>query len=102
MAFHSLGRADEAQAEFGLQTTEWRVKDPVFTAMATLWLGDEEVALDLLYDRYWPHMHNFYQTVLNPVWIPLHDNPRWTALREQSGFTNEALATIKFNPVLPE
>jgi TolB-like protein/tetratricopeptide (TPR) repeat protein len=102
MALHSLGRHDEAQAELALQNelpdTE---KDLVGTAMATLWLGDAEGALDLLYERYWPHTYHFYQEVLNPVWEPLHDNPRWIALREQSGRTAEAYAAIEFNPVLP-
>ena len=102
MALHSLGRAEEAQAEFEVQTREWSANDPVATAMATLWLGDEEGALDLLYDRFWPHMSNFYREVYRVVWKPLHDNPRWIALSEQSGWTREALAAVEFNPVLPD
>jgi len=102
MALHSLGRTEEAQAEFEIQTREWSEKDPISTAMATLWLGNEEGALDLLYDRFWPHMHNFYREIYKPIWGALHDHPRWIALREQSGYTEEALAAAEFNPVLPE
>lgn len=101
MALHSLGRNEEALAEFEIQKREWAEKDPVATAMATLWLGDEEAALDLLYDRYWPHAYNFYREVFHPVWIPLHDDPRWIALCEKSGWTKEALGSVQFNPVLP-
>jgi TolB-like protein/tetratricopeptide (TPR) repeat protein len=102
MALHSLGRADEARTEFDKQVAEWAKKEPLSTAMATLWLGDEEAALDLLYDRYWPHTHNFFREIFNPIWEPLHDNPRWIALRQQSGLTQEAYAGIKFSPVLPD
>lgn len=103
MAFHSLGRRDEALAELELQRgLPAGERSSVNTAMAELWLGDEEGALDLLYERYWPHMHNFYQEVLNPVWEPLYDNPRWIALREKSGRTAEAYAAIRFDPDIPE
>jgi TolB-like protein/Tfp pilus assembly protein PilF len=101
MALHGLGRTEEAQAEFEIQVREWSERDQISTAMATLWLGDEEGALDLLYDRFWPHMHNFYREIYKPVWGALHDHPRWIALREQSGYTEEALAAAEFNPVLP-
>jgi len=102
MALHSLGRIEEARVELEIQTREWSEKDPIDTAMAVLWLGDEEGALDLLYDRFWPHTHNFYREIYKPVWTALHDNPRWIALREQSGLTEEAFAAVEFNPVLPD
>ena len=103
MALHSLGRSDEALAEFSLNNAlPEDEKDLIDTAKAALWLGDEEGALDLLYQRYWPHMHNFYQNVLHPVWEPLHDHPRWLALREKSGRTVEAYASIKFAPKLSD
>jgi len=102
MALHSLGRAEEAKAEFDMQVAEFADTDPATTAMAAVWLGDEEGGLDLLYQRFWPHMHNFYQYVLNPVWEPLYDHPRWLALREKSGRTTEAYTAVKFKPLLPE
>jgi len=101
MALHSLGRDEEAQAEFEIQTREWSKKEQISTAMATLWLGDEEGALDLLYDRFWPHTYNFSRQIYNPVWEPLYDNPRWIALREQSGLSAEAFESVRFDPVLP-
>jgi TolB-like protein/tetratricopeptide (TPR) repeat protein len=103
MALHSLGRREEALAELELQRKlPPERQDIVGTAMATMWLGDEEGAVDLLYERYWPHTYHFYQQVLHPIWEPLHDNPRWIALREKSGRTAEAYAAIRFEPVLPE
>jgi TolB-like protein/tetratricopeptide (TPR) repeat protein len=101
MALHSLGRTEEAQAEYATQVREWSDKSQIPTAMATLWLGDEEGALDLLYARYWPHAHNFYREFYQPLWIPLHDNPRWIALCEKSGLSEEALANVQFDPQIP-
>jgi len=103
MALHGVGRSHEALAELALQRAlPDDEEDVVSSAMAALWLGDQEGALDLLYERYWPHTYLFYQQVLHPIWEPLHDHPRWIALREKSGRTSEAYAAIRFEPVLPE
>jgi hypothetical protein len=70
-------------------------------ATAQAWIGQEEAALDWLYARYWPHTERFFAEVFNPAWMRLHANPRWQVLLEQSGMTNERLAAIRFDPILP-
>ena len=39
--------------------------------------------------------------VNNPVWRNLHSDPRWHALREKAGISEERFAAIQFNPELP-
>ena len=102
MALYGLGRSEEAQAELRLQVEEWGENDPSTTAMALAWMGDREAAFEMLYERYWPHMYGFHREVYKPIWVSLHDDPRWTELVEKSGYTETAFAAIEFNPVLPD
>ena len=102
MALHSLGRAEEAQLTLGQQIADWGDKAPETVATAEAWMGDPDAAFDLLYERYWPHMYGFHRQVHNPIWVSLHDDPRWITLREKSGYTEEAFAAVEFNPVLPD
>lgn len=102
MALHDLGRNDEARRALDKQVEEWSDDAPESVAMAMAWMGDKDTAFALLRERYWPHMYGFHREVFNPVWASLHDDPRWTELREKSGYTEDAFAAIEFNPVLPD
>ena len=39
---------------------------------------------------------------LRPFYVPVHDDPRWQAFREQTGTSEEQLAAIAFQVTLPE
>ena len=102
IALWQLGRREEAvalrEAHEGLADMRRR---PLI-ALEYAWMGDKDKAFEILYDLYWPHMFRFRSVVHDPMWQPLVDDPRWRALLEQSGFTPEALAAIRFDPQLPD
>lgn len=102
IALWQLGRREEAVA---LREAHEAIADtrrlPII-AREYAWMGDKDRAFEILYDLYWPHMYRFRNVVQDPMWKPLVDDPRWRALLEQSGYTPEALAQIRFDPQLPD
>ena len=102
IALWHVGRREEALAlRTAHEATATNYQLPRI-ARQYAWMGDKDKAFEILYDLYWPHMYRFRNVVQDPMWQPLVDDPRWRALLEQSGFTPEALAAIRFDPQLPD
>jgi tetratricopeptide (TPR) repeat protein len=101
MALHDVGRFDESVAALASHVANWSERHGNYTAMAYAWRGDADAAFEWLRKRYWPEMRGFHREIWNPAWRKLHDDPRWTNLCQQSGYTAEKFAAVEFNPELP-
>jgi hypothetical protein len=104
MALHDLGKYQESKLELQklINLAVEDVRNKRWVAQVRSWTGDEEAALDYLYEKYWPHMIQFRRISDNTLWNRLHDHPRWRKLLEKSGYTPEAYAAVKFNVELPD
>ena len=101
IALWQLGRREEAIKLRAEHEALADMRRRPLVALEYAWMDDKDKAFEILNELYWPHMYGFRSVVHNPMWQPLVDDPRWRALLEQSGFTPEALAAIRFDPQLP-
>ncbi len=102
MALFDLGRVEEAQKALAEQIEQWGETRPRYVALVYAWMGDVDSAIEWLYKVYGDEMKGFWRQVYNPIWRKLHGDPRWPALRERAGLSEERLSAIEFNPVLPD
>jgi adenylate cyclase len=100
-ALHDLGRSEEFDALLP-EFLEFHEKDyALIVAQMYAWIGDKEEAFRWLdkHDREmtWPiRLH-----LTRPWYRKLHDDPRWQALLEQYGMTEEKLASLDLDIRLP-
>jgi TolB-like protein len=99
MAWHSLGDAEKANTHFTRLIETQGKQDPTLVAEAAAWKGDADTAFEWLGKSRSGRLTN---VVFLPVYASLHADPRWATLRESLGRSEERLAAIKFDPVMPE
>jgi len=102
MALFDLGRLDEYEAAVADQIENWGEEAPVEVARVYGWVGDSDAAFEWLEKAYGPNVDGFFREIFRPYWTKLHDDPRWLALREKSGFSAERIAAIEFDIELPD
>ena len=103
MALHDLGRYEESEAALARQIEEFGDGDfQEFIAEAYAWIGDNDAAFFWLDKTYGDDVTAIMWELADPIWAKLHDDSRWLEWRENAGFSEERLAAIEFNPVLPE
>jgi TolB-like protein/Tfp pilus assembly protein PilF len=99
MAWHSLGDAEKANTHFA-RLIEMQGRDgPILAAEAAAWMGDADTAFEWLGKSRLGPVSN---RVFLPIYASLHEDPRWTALRESLGRSEERLDAIEFDPVMPD
>ena len=102
MALYDLGRLDEYEAALADQIENWGEEDPVEVARVYGWVGDSDAAFEWLAKAFGPNADQFFREIFQPYWTKLHDDPRWLALREKTGFSAERLEAIEFDIELPD
>ena len=101
MALHDMGRIDEANEMLARQLAEYP-EHPREAARAYAWIGDADQAFHFLDLAIQKTPDLFKSEARNPVWQNIATDPRWHALRESNGISEERIAAISFNPALPD
>lgn len=96
MALHTLGRSEESDEQLALLIEGFGEQDPNGVAQVYAWRNEKDTAFDWLERFLATNRPNTTMVLLNPVYRDLHDDPRWTAVREKLGFSDEQLATLEF------
>jgi TolB-like protein len=99
MAWHSLGRHDEAEAEFGRLIDTDSSQMPLMAAEAAAWRGDADTAFEWLGKV---RIMIVGRRIFMPVFDVLRDDPRWDTYRESINMSAARLDTIEFDPVMPD
>jgi TolB-like protein len=102
MALYDLGRQAEYEAALADQIQNWGEEAPEEVARIYGWVGDGDAAFEWLDKAYGPDANRFFREIFQPYWTKLHDDPRWLALREKTGFSAERLEAIEFDIELPD
>jgi len=103
MAHFDLGNIDKAEELLQQLRSLEKPMEPYLVLEVLAWMNMKDEAFGLIEgsdfgDDFFPGFTASYQ----PVYRNLVDDPRWTAFRERIDRTEERLAAIEFNPVLPE
>ncbi len=103
LAYHALGRWAESEAALEELKGEWGERWPSEVAHVYAYRGEVASAFEWLEKEYevggsggWGEMR------LNPLLNSLHNDPRWHAILDKVGVSDEQLATIGFKVSLPE
>ena len=98
MTLHQLGRHDESDAHIVAMTEACAERHPEHIAQAYAWRNERDEAFEWL-----PQAHSAQPIAMqvlmlfDPSYRNLHDDPRWTALREKVGLNEESLASLEFS-----
>ena len=109
MILHSLGNIEERDAVIGKLEAVGMDEvpySPYLVAQALAWMTDNDrafewidkgLAADSRYDvtGWW-----FRQILYLPMWNNLHEDPRWTQVRERVGMTAERMDALRFSASL--
>jgi hypothetical protein len=72
------------------------------SARVHAWVGNTDAAFEYLERHLDPESLEFTEVAAKVIWNPffrtLHADPRWTALREQAGLSEERLGAIRIHP----
>lgn len=98
MAWHSLEKYDEADAEFGLLVESDGQQKPLMAAEVAALRGDADTAFEWLGKATGMIVG---RRIFMPVFASLHDDPRKDAYRESIGMSAARLDAIEFDPVMP-
>jgi TolB-like protein len=102
MALHDLGRLQEYEAVLAEQIENWGDRQPLTVAQIYSWAGENDSAFEWLDRAFGSDTSYFYKTMFSPFWRNIHDDPRWTELRERAGVSSQRMAAINFEVSLPE
>jgi tetratricopeptide (TPR) repeat protein len=102
IAYYELG--DEAGYREALDELE-KIEDAdgyFESARVHAWVGNTDAAFAYLERHLDPESPEFTRVAAQVIWNPffrtLHADPRWNALREQAGLSEERLAAIRIHP----
>ncbi|MDX1507603.1 MAG: hypothetical protein R3358_04945 [Woeseiaceae bacterium] len=102
MALFDLGRTDEAAALLAeIVTKADEFGDYLLVAIPAGWMGRNDLAFEYLFRHADSAQHSHFD-IFSPEFIRLRDDPRWAEYREAVDLSEERLAALEFNPVLPE
>jgi len=106
MIMHDLGRHEESTAALDriVGQVEDRFRDQAYLiAEAHAWIGDRESAFEWLEKAYsWDERYGlqgywFHRIMFLPIWRKLHDDPRWSELRERMNMSQARLDAIELS-----
>ena len=103
MALHDLGREDEARAMLADLAPDVDRERARWLAEAHAWIGEVDGAFGWLarfHER--DDYRYFFIDMTDPIFENLYDDPRWLDLRRKVRLSSEQLATIEFDPRLPQ
>lgn len=98
ITLHELGRHEESDAHLTALIEQCDEQHPVHIAQAHAWRNERDAAfewIDKARDKQPGPMRVLM--LFDPMYRNLHDDPRWTDLREQVGLFEDRLAAIQFS-----
>ena len=101
LALFALGRLGEHEAALQELRDRWGGQWPSEVAQVYAWTGNPEQAFEWLERAVSQNEDGVTQQFLWPYYASLHDDPRWSAFREQTGTSERQLATIQFEVEVP-
>lgn len=96
MALHDLGRSEESDQQLALLIEGFGDQDPEGVAKVYAWRNEKDAAFDWLSRYRAQNDPSFTLILLDPVYRNLQDDPRWMALRQSLGYSDERLAALEF------
>ena len=102
MSLHALARVEESAAALERLLEIAGPHSIHLAAEVASFSGDHDRAFEWLAKSDFENHPLGKLDVFNPIWKPLYDDPRWRALRERMGMSEERLDAIEFDPELPE
>ena len=99
MAWHSLGRHEEAEAELGKLIAIDDSEVPLLAAEVAAWRGDADTAFEWLGKA---RTMIVGRRIFMPVFAALRSDPRWDAYRDSIGMSAARLDAIAFDPAMPD
>ena len=108
MALHDLGRESESEEALAILIEHHGGEGSYYLVDVYAWIGNRDAAFEWLEKayrldkNYGQYGHRFIRRISSPLWRNLHGDPRWDAMRERVGMSEERLAAIEFEVNLPE
>lgn len=96
MALHDLGRSEESDEQLALLIGGFGDQDPEGVAKVYAWRNEKDAAFEWVSRYRATNSPGFTLILLDPAYRNLHNDPRWTALRQSLGYSDERLATPEF------
>jgi TolB-like protein/Tfp pilus assembly protein PilF len=97
MALHDLGRSEESDEQLAQLIEGFGDEDlEGFVAKVHAWRNEKDAAFHWVNHYRATNGRSFVMILLDPTFQNLHDDPRWTALRDSLGFSDKTLATLEF------
>ena len=101
LAHYELGQLEDFERHFTELRDKWGEDWPSEIAHVYAWTGDADSTFAWL-DKAVEDEGGLNEQFLRPFFVPVHDDPRWAAFREQTGTAREQLDAIEFKVTLPE
>lgn len=97
MTFWTMGRRTESDEQLAILRDDFGDEYPSEVAKAYAWRNEKDAAFDWLRRADESDHPDFNATLLlSPMYRNLHDDPRWQAIRDSRGFSEESLAKLDF------
>lgn len=96
MALHDLGRSKESDEQLAILIEGFGDEDPGGVAKVYAWRKEKDAAFEWVSRYRSTNSPGFTLILLDPVYRSLHSDPRWTALRDSLGYSEERLAALEF------
>jgi len=100
LAEHTLGRKAESDAALDAVIAKYPRYQAGWIAVVCAWRGEKDRAFALL-DRAVADQEMLASVPMEPMFAPLHDDPRWLPLLRRLGRAPEQPAAIRFDLSLP-
>jgi len=101
MAYHALGRENESDASLAHAIEKYEKTSAHPIAVALAFRGETDRAFGWLEKAVQYNDTDLGATALQPMFAPLHSDPRWLPLLRKIGMAPEQLAAIKFDVTVP-
>ena len=98
---YELGQLEDFTKGFTQLKDEWGGEWPSEIAHVYAWTGDADSTFAWL-DKAVAEEGGLNEQYLLPFFVPVHNDPRWAAFREQTGTSPQQLEAIEFNIPIPE
>ena len=102
MAYHALGRENESDASLAHAIEKYEKTSAHPIAVALAFRGETDRAFGWLEKAVQYNDTDLGATALQPMFAPLHSDPRWLPLLRKLGMAPEQLAAIKFDVKVPD
>ena len=102
MAYHALGRTTESDAAMAELTTQCEEPASYNIAYAYAFRGDADQAFAWLEKALQHNDSGLTEVVSQPMFAPIHNDPRWLPFLRKLGRAPEQLAAIPFSVMLPQ